>query len=227
MTEFLIVTKPYLGRSCGIFLLLAAFTTLEAGEALKSGPPKGKLIPGSFAPYNLNGKRKGSHHCLVCEYALGPVVLVFAKEPDQDKDQALNGLVKMLEKAVEEHRREDFQAFVVFLSPDANSSANDPKLDDPQKLVDEAAARDKLVERLQPRADGLKNVIACIFPAAGPPGYALSDKADVTLLFYNRFKVLANAAFKDGEFQLKDADAFMKTVNDTLAKDKKKPAPKK
>src|SRR5262249_55154540 len=160
--------------------------------------PVGKLIPGSFSPYNLNGKRKGSLHCLVCEYALSPMVLIFAKEPVKGKDEALNDLLKRLDKAVEEHTRQDFHAVVVFLSPDANSSANDPKLADPTKLVEEAAAHDRLLARLQPRADNLKNVIACIFPAAGPKGYALSDKAEVTLLFYNRFKVLANAAFKEG-----------------------------
>ena len=204
-----------------MFLVFAAFTALEAGEALNSGTPKGAYIPGSFAPYNLNGKRKGSHHCLVCQYGLDPVVLVFAKEPAEGKDQALTDLLKKLDKAVEEYSRQDFHAFVVFLSPDASSSASDPKQDDPKKLVEEAAARDKLIERLQPRAEGLKNAIACIFPAAGPKGYAVSDKAEVTLLFYSRFKVQANAAFKEGAFQPKDADAFMKIVTVTLDKEKK------
>jgi hypothetical protein len=221
------MAKHTVSRSCGIILLLAGFTALEAGEIFKSGPPKGELIPASFAPYNLNGKRKGSHHCLVCEYSLDHVVLVFAKEPAKDKDQALTELLKKLDKAVEDYHKEDFRSFVVFLSPDANSSATDPKLADPKKLVEEAAARDKLIGRLLPRAADLKNVIACIYPAAGPKKYAISDKADVTLLFYKDFKVLANAAFKEDEFRPKDADAFMKTVTDTLAKEKKKPAPKK
>ena len=221
------MTNRFFFRSCGLLLLFAALTALEAGEVRQSGPPVGKLIPGSFSPYNLNGKRKGSHHCLVCEYALSPMVLIFAKEPVKDKDEVLNDLLKRLDKAVEEHTRQDFHAVVVFLSPDANSSANDPKLADPTKLVEEAAAHDRLLARLQPRADDLKKVIVCIFPAAGPKGYALSDKAEVTLIFYNRFKVLANAAFKEGEFQVQDAEAFMKTVTDTLAKEKRKPAPKK
>jgi hypothetical protein len=221
------MTIRILVRFCGLFLLFAAITALEAGEIRRSGPQVGSLIPGSFSPYNLNGKRKGSHHCLVCEYALGPVVLVFAKEPAKDKDQALTNLLKKLDKAAEDYRRADLHAVVVFLSPDANSSANDPKLSDPTKLVEEAAARDKLIERLQPRANGLRNVIVGIFPPAGPKGYAINDKAEVTLVFYNRFKVLANAAFGDGEFQQKDAEAFMKTVTDMLAKEKKKPAPKK
>jgi hypothetical protein len=228
------MTQSIIVRFCGIFLSFTAFTALEAGsdqgrssEVLKSGPAKGKDIGGSFGAYNLNGKRKGSYHCLICEYALDPVVLVFAKEPAKDKDQALTALLKNLDKAVEEYSRQELRAFVVFLSPDANSSANDPKEADPAKLVEEAAARDKLIERLGPRVEGLKKVVACMFPAAGPKGYAISDKAEVTLLFYYKYKVLANAAFKEGEFQLKDADAFMKTVTDRLDKEKKKPAPKK
>ena len=114
-------------RLCGVFLLLATFTGREA-EALKSGPAKGQDIEeGSFGAYNLNGKRKGSYHCLVCEYALDPVVLVFAKEPVKDKDQALTALIKKLDKAVEKYSKQDLRAFVVFLSPDANSSANDAR----------------------------------------------------------------------------------------------------
>ena len=221
------MTNRFSVRSCGLFLLFAVFTALEAGEVRRSGPEVGTQIPGSFSPYNLNGKRKGSYHCLVCEYALGPVALIFAREPAKDKDQALTDLLKKLDKAVDENRRQDLRAVVVFLSPDASSSATDPKLSDPAKLVEEAAARDKLIERLQPRADSLRNVIVCIFPAAGPKSYAINDKAEVTLVLYNRFKVLANAAFGEGEFQQKDADAFMKTVTDTLAKEKKKPVPKK
>jgi hypothetical protein len=150
------------------------------------------------------------------------VVLIFAREPAKDKDQGLTDFLKKLDKAVEDYRRDDLRAFVVFLSPDASSSANDPKLTDPAKLVEEATAREKLIERLQPRLEGLKNVIACIYAAAGPKGYALSDKADVTLLYYHKYKVIANAAFKEGEFQSKDADTFLKTVTNHLATEKKK-----
>lgn len=206
--------------------MLILFTALQAGEPLQSGPAKGKDVA-SFAPHNLNGKRKDSYHCLVCEYSLGSVVLIFAREPGKDKDQGLNDILKKLDKAVDEYTRQDFHAFVVFLSPDASSSANDPKLANPAKLVAEAAARDKLIARLKPRVDDLKNVVACIYPTPGPKAYTLSDKADVTLLFYSNYKVLANAAFKEGEFQLKDAEAFMKIVTDTLDKEKKKPASKK
>jgi hypothetical protein len=223
------MAKRFVVRSCGI-ILLAAIIPLEAGEVFQSGPPKNKLIPGPFephAPQNLNGKRKGSHHCLVCEYDRGHVVLIFAREPAKDKDQGLTDLLKKLDKAVEDYPKADFHAFVVFLSPDASSSANDPKLADPAKLVAEAAARDKLIARLQPRVDSLKNVIACIYPAVGPKDYALNDKADVTALYYYKYKVLANAAFQEGEFQPKDAEAFLKTVTDTLDKEKKKTASKK
>jgi len=219
------MTHRFCVRSCAVLLLIATFAALEAGEALQSGPPKGKLIPGQFephAPYNLNGKRKESHHCLVCEYIHEPVVLIFAREPAKDKGQGLNDLLKKLDKAVEDYKRDELRAFVVFLSPDANSSANDPKLTDPAKLVEEATAREKLIERLKPHVEGLKNVIACIYPAAGPKGYALSDKADVTALYYVKYKVLANAAFKEDELQPKDADAFLKTVTDQMTKERKK-----
>ena len=36
-----------------------------ADDALKSGPPEGKNIPGPFHPTNLTGAMAGKKHCLV------------------------------------------------------------------------------------------------------------------------------------------------------------------
>ena len=36
-----------------------------AGDALKSGPPVGKNIPGPFHPLNVTGAKAGEKHCLV------------------------------------------------------------------------------------------------------------------------------------------------------------------
>ena len=36
-----------------------------AGDALKSGTPVGKSIPGAFHPLNLTGAKAGEKHCLV------------------------------------------------------------------------------------------------------------------------------------------------------------------
>jgi hypothetical protein len=50
----------------GAFALAAlAVTGVVAGEALKSGPPVGKNIPGAFHPTNITGAKAGQKHCLV------------------------------------------------------------------------------------------------------------------------------------------------------------------
>jgi hypothetical protein len=48
-------------------LALAALATayVAAGDALKSGTPVGKNIPGPFHPLNVTGGQAGKKHCLV------------------------------------------------------------------------------------------------------------------------------------------------------------------
>jgi hypothetical protein len=50
----------------GAFALAALVVTGGlAGEALKSGPPVGKEIPGPFHPLNVTGSSAGKKNCLV------------------------------------------------------------------------------------------------------------------------------------------------------------------
>jgi hypothetical protein len=42
-----------------------AVTGVVADDALKSGPPVGKNIPGAFHPLNLTGASAGKKNCLV------------------------------------------------------------------------------------------------------------------------------------------------------------------
>ena len=46
-------------------LAILATASLVAGDALKSGPPVGKNIPGPFHPLNITGAQAGEKHCLV------------------------------------------------------------------------------------------------------------------------------------------------------------------
>ncbi len=50
----------------GVFTLaVLAVAGATAGDALKSGPPVGKSIPGPFHPLNVTGAKAGEKHCLV------------------------------------------------------------------------------------------------------------------------------------------------------------------
>ena len=210
-----------------VFCLFAGWVTAqEAG--LVSGPKVGGVVPGPFDSFNINGKKgKGRQHCLVCEYGLLPVVLVFAREPAEGKDGPLTSLLAKLDEAVERHAEANYlNSFAVFLSPDARNSANNAEEQDPKKLVDEALAREGLAARLEPRAEKLKHVVISFFPAEGPKGYNINPKAEVTVLFYIRHKIMANFAFAEGKMTEEDVEKIVKTVDETFASAKKKPAKK-
>jgi hypothetical protein len=212
--------------SVGALLLLMAGGVVgqQGGEPFQSGLKVGEVLPGPFDAFNINGpKGKGRQHCIVCEFGLNPVVMVFAKEPADGKDGPLMALLAKLDDAVSRHAEShSLASSVIFLSPDARNSANNAGEQDPKKLVEEALGRDALAKRLEARADKLKNVIVAFIPAEGPKGYQINPKADVTVLFYLKHKVLAIFAFPEGKLTNDDVDGIVKTVDSTLAK--KKPA---
>jgi hypothetical protein len=207
--------------SCVVAVLFGA-GALQAGGGMKSGPPVGAFLPGSFQPFNLNGKiGKNRYHCLVCEFGLNPTVMVLAREHPEAKDGALTDLLQKLDEAVERNQESYLHAFVVFLSPDARTSVTYPKPEEPGKLVAQAAAWESLLARLKPRADKLKNVVITVYPAEGPPGYEIAKDADVTVLLYKGHKVLANYAFAQGQFNEAAVTDVMQAV-ERMARDARK-----
>ena len=129
---------------CLACLLLAGWLAAQDDpEKLQSGPGVGEVLPGPFDAFNINGKRaKGRQHCLVCEFGLNPVVMVFAKEPAEGKDGPLMALLAKLDEAVSRYEEDYyFGSCAVFLSPDARNSANNATEQDTKKIVDEAIAR--------------------------------------------------------------------------------------
>jgi hypothetical protein len=173
-------------------------------------------LPGAFECFNLNGDAKGRPQCLVCKFALRPTVLVFAKEPAEGKDDALNDLLSKLDEVAKDLEIRAFSVGVVFLSPDARDSTNNAEEKDAQKIIDEAIAREKLHERLTKRAEKFKNVLVACYPAEGPKKYDLNPKADVTVLYYERMKINDHWAYGPDQLAAKDVDAMVKKVRDTL-----------
>jgi hypothetical protein len=228
---------PNLSFALVTFTVLAG--TAAAQEGLKSGPQKGEFLPGVFHAYNLNGKfgiqrnekgelvKEGQYHCLVCEYGLQPVVLILAREPKVGRESPLMQLLKRVDEAIGKDQNSSLRGFVVFLSPDASSSvteaglAEDKRTKDPDKLVAEAVKRQELTERLEKLAAPLKNLVATYYPEAGPPKYNLSDKADVTVILYHKYKVLANHAFGEGQLTEQQIDPIMQGINELSGHGKK------
>jgi len=225
-------------------LVMLATSLIPAGEkkaddksdkktdAFVSGPQPGTILPGPFDVFNINGGRaKGRYHCLVCEYGLNPVVLVFTKEPAEGKDAALKDLLKKLDEAVDNHAASYLASFVVFLSPDGRSSATEDKIEDTDKLVEEATRRQALITRLKALAyedpgteekPRYKNVVLSFSPMEGPKRYELNPRAEATILFYEKHKVLANFSFEDGKFTADQVDPVLKVVDGALSAKRRK-----
>ena len=215
--------------SCVLTMSACALAgAMQVGASLKSGPPVGSFLPGSFQPFNLNGKiGKSRYHCLVCEYGLKPTVLVFAREHPEGKDAALADFLQKLDEAIERHQEAYLHGFVVFLSPDARTSVTYPRPEEPGKLVAQAAAWEALLARLKPRADKLKNVVVATYPAEGPPDYNIAKDADVTVILYRGHKVLANDAFAAGQFNEAAVAQIMKAVDGMAREARKRPTANK
>lgn len=202
---------------CVFFGLCASWILAQDGsQQLSSGPQVGKVLPGTFDSLVLNGKKKGRQHCLVCAQGLNPAVLVFAREPGEGKDGPLTTLLAKLDEALDLYQDTPLGASVVFLSADAKNSANNEKEQDPDKLVEEAKARDDLVKRLTTRSEKLKGVVVGCFPQAGPKAYEVSPKAEVTVLVYDRHKVLANFSFAEGKMTQADVARVMAKVDEMM-----------
>jgi hypothetical protein len=211
----------------GMLVLLAGCSFLIAQDEgqVHSGPKKGEFMPKAFECHNINGPAKGKPRCLVCRSALYPAVLIFAAEPAEGKDEAFTELLIKLDKTAADFEERNFLVGVVILSPDARDSTNNAAEDDTDKIIKEAVEREKLIERLKKRAEKLelKNVIIAIYPPDGPilredppKGYKLNSKAEMTVLFYERMKIIENYAFAPGKLKSKHVDLIVKRVREAL-----------
>jgi hypothetical protein len=219
----------------GMLVLLAGCSLLVAqGEAkVQSGPEKGALMPKAFECFNVNGPAKGRPHCLVCKSALYPAVLIFAAEPIEGKDEAFTELLTKLDAVAADFEERNFLVGVVILSPDARDSTNNAGEQDAAMIINETVKREKLIERLSKRAQNLKHVIIGAYPQDGPilresppKGYKLNPKAEITVLFYERMKIIEKYAYAPGTLESRHVEAMVKRVREALPL-RKKPAEEK
>jgi hypothetical protein len=135
-------------------------------------------------------------------------------------------LMKKLDALAGKHQNKVFGAFVVFLSPDARNSVMDAVQGGVEELLKEAKARNDLIARLQTRAEGLQHTIVACYPSEGPKDYQINPKAEVTVVYYDRLKVMRNWAFAPGQLTPADADAIARGIEEALSKSGKSPKTK-
>ncbi len=110
--------------------------------------------------------------------------MIFAREVSD----SLTSLVKKIDAETAKNSKAKMGSFVVFMS-------EDEKLGDALKTL---ASK-----------EGLKKCVLSIDNPAGPKAYDVSKDADVTVVFYNNRKVLANHAFKKGALNSAAIDKIM------------------
>jgi hypothetical protein len=188
--------------------LFSGLTALSAADMLKSGPQAGEKLPGSFHPLNINGSHAGNEHCLVCEYGLDPVVLVFARDVPSGSSLTL---LQKLEKALEDHQAASLKAFAVFLSP--NFDKEEERKDLVQKLDSLTKGAEHPLKQLVLSADSASEL---------EKQYKINKEAELTVLVYKQLKVVDNFAYAKDKLTEKDVDAILAAVDKMLPARKKK-----
>jgi hypothetical protein len=177
--------KTYLAAGLSLALLAGA---VVAANSIKSGPQVGEELAGPFHPLNINGEAAGKKNCLYCENGNNPVIMVFAREPNE----TVAKLIKKIDETTAKNTGCDMGSFVVFCSADKGLE---------KELTDLAKKLD------------LKKCVLAIDNPAGPEKYEVAKDADVTVVLYTKRTVKANHAFKKGELKDKDIDMIISDVS--------------
>jgi hypothetical protein len=163
--------------------------TINAGGTLKSGPQVGENArPKPFFPLNLNGPTPDEKQCLVCRNGNNPVAMIFARETSEQ----LTSLISKLDAETVKNADKKMGSFAIFCS-DSEGLAG--------KLKDVA------------KTQKLKAFVLAIDNPAGPEPYNVSKDADVTVVLYNKSKVIANYTFRKGELKAGDVEKIVAEVS--------------
>ena len=111
--------------------------------------------------------------------------MIFAREISDN----LTSLVKKIDAATAKNSKSRMGSFVVVCNDDEKTE-------------------DKLKELA--KKEGLKKtILTMVDKKAGPSGYELDEKADITVVLYSKKNTKAQFAYAKGEMKAKDIDAIM------------------
>jgi hypothetical protein len=200
-------------------------------SAEESGPlVVGKNVPATFHPYNVTARldarvepgddedadvkvkkvdytTKGKFHCLVTEYDLDPVVMLFAR--NLEENAAFRDLLTKLDGAIERNPGVRMRSFVVFVADDiADVVADDDKRAEAEKRIQKVADDLKL-----------KNVVLTLASKSDVAKYALDDTSALTGVVYKQLRIDGVHTATRDKLDKADADpvkAIMKDVAEKL-----------
>jgi hypothetical protein len=177
-----VATACFATAVLGFVVPASSVSAAEITSGLKPGD-----APAAFTVQDATGPAAGTKLCYRCRYGGNPVVAVFTHKID-DK---VTSLVKKVDEEVAKNKDKRMKAFVVLLT------------DDPDHAETKLKA---LAEK-----HNITNVPLTIFDGTmGPSDYKLSDKADVTVLMWNKSDVKVNHAFAPGQLNAESISAIVK-----------------
>jgi hypothetical protein len=215
--------------SVAAVVVLALVLGAPTRSAEEGGPlVVGKNVPASFHPYNVTARltakeepdeedpdvkvkkvdytTKGKFHCLVTEYDLDPVVMLFAR--NLEENAAFRDLLTKIDAAIDRNPAVRMRSFVVFVSDDiANVVADD------DKRVEAAKKIQKVADDLK-----LKNVVLTLASKSDVAKYALDDAAALTAVLYKQLRIEAVHKVSRDKLDKADADAVKAIMKDVAGK---------
>jgi hypothetical protein len=117
--------------------------------------------------------------------------MIFAREVSDN----LTGLVKKIDAATAKNSDCRMGSFVVFLN-------------------DDESLEGKLKEMA--KKEGIEKTVLATDNPAGPQGYNIPKDADVTVILYNKRKVVANHAFRKGELKNEEVEKVVADLKKIL-----------
>jgi hypothetical protein len=165
-------------------------------EAMEKGDGKDK---DKFAEERYTSE--GKFHCLVTEYDLDPVVMLFAR--GLNDSEGFKELLTKLDAACTKYRARRLRAFVVFVVDGATDITKD---DDKRKEL--AAEASTLAKDLK-----LRNVVLTLDTEADLAKYKLGKSA-LTAVLYRALRIRSGQTFERDDLDKKDTPAIGALMKD-------------
>lgn len=202
------MTRLLLSFSSCLFLVsslgLAQEPTLPA-NSLPSTFRSFVAIDKRFEATNARN-RTNKIHCFVCEHALNPAVIVFARTVPQEANAPLAALIKELNQLVADYKSKNFAAHMIFLSLDQEYHL-DKNRDEPTKRVMAFGEQVDVVN--VPFGVAAKS-------SKSTEAWAIADTDDIVIIYYNKLQQRERWTIPAGQPLTAET---IKTVVDTVKKE--------
>jgi hypothetical protein len=221
-------------RRC--FFVVALMLPFLLAGPMRSAEDKGPLavgknLPATFHPYNVNARvtareepdeadkegekprakkpedtTKGRFHCLITEYDLEPVVMLFAR--NLEENPAFRDLLVKLDGAIDRNPGVRLRAFVAFVSDDIKS------------VLEEDDKREQAAKNIQKVADDLKlkNVVLTLASEADVAKFGLDKATALTAVLYKQLRIEATHAASRDKLDKADAEPVKAILADVAGK---------